>query len=205
MQKTELRTKARPQAGMLVTEAAFVAPAQFASTANPGTLRNSTTEKFHQTGAEKEANNQTPADASLFLALTPLPSPTHPRTPTFGPCATCAPRSTGAGAVSSMQCSMVPWTLKDHANSGTNPSTTSSDALATLPASSLSPIQYPVFKPPLSADLISMDRSQQWQGGAFAGYAGESPTRIPSFQFQKASELAPADAHWASHLGCPEC
>ncbi|KAF8171373.1 hypothetical protein K438DRAFT_193373 [Mycena galopus ATCC 62051] len=123
------------QRGMLAAEATFAALAQFVSTASPGTLRvptcveflilfflfsqpNSTAEKSHQTGAEKEANIQAPAEPSLFLAFTPLPSPTHPRPPTFGPGVTCAPRSTGAGAVSSMQGSMVLWTLKNDVKSG---------------------------------------------------------------------------------------
>ncbi|KAF8166874.1 hypothetical protein K438DRAFT_1774827 [Mycena galopus ATCC 62051] len=195
---------------MLAAEAAFAAPAQFASTASPGTLRVPRTQPQRNPIKEVQKKKQIkPIDASVFLTLTPLPLPTHPRTPTFGPRATCGPRSTGAGAVSSMQCSMVPWTLKNYAKSGTNPSTTSSDALATLPASSFSPIQYLAFEPPrVRPDQqrgTNGDRSQRGQGGAFAGYAGESPTCIPSFQFQKAPELAPADAHWASHPGCPEC
>ncbi|KAF7289913.1 Electron transfer flavoprotein-ubiquinone oxidoreductase [Mycena indigotica] len=49
----------------------------------------------------------------------------------------------------------VPWTLKHHGDNGSNPSTTSPDALATLPAAECKPIEYPPFEPPLSTDLMS--------------------------------------------------
>ncbi|KAJ7605682.1 hypothetical protein DFH06DRAFT_1384915 [Mycena polygramma] len=49
----------------------------------------------------------------------------------------------------------VPWTLRHHAKTNDNPSTTSPDALATLPAASCTPIAYPPFEPPLSTDLMS--------------------------------------------------
>ncbi|KAJ7270712.1 FAD/NAD-P-binding domain-containing protein [Mycena haematopus] len=50
------------------------------------------------------------------------------------------------------------WTLRHHKKTdpaSANPSTTSPDALATLPASSAAPIAYPAFEPPLSTDLMS--------------------------------------------------
>ncbi|KAJ7238105.1 hypothetical protein B0H12DRAFT_1025951 [Mycena haematopus] len=50
----------------------------------------------------------------------------------------------------------VPWTLRHHAKDDTNPSTTSPDALATLPTTAgVSPIAYPPLEPPLSTDLMS--------------------------------------------------
>ncbi|KAF7323870.1 Electron transfer flavoprotein-ubiquinone oxidoreductase [Mycena kentingensis (nom. inval.)] len=49
----------------------------------------------------------------------------------------------------------VPWTLKHHGTSGMNASTSSPDALATLPAAQCSPIEYPAFEAPLSTDLMS--------------------------------------------------
>ncbi|KAF8171351.1 hypothetical protein K438DRAFT_2024048 [Mycena galopus ATCC 62051] len=114
--------------GMLAAEAAFAIPASPEILRVPRCMQNWTAEKSHPTGAEKEENNQTAADASLLLAPYAASFPHSP-----------AHANLWAG-------SMVPWTLKDHAKSETNPSTTSSDALATLPASSFSPIQYPVFE-----------------------------------------------------------
>ncbi|KAF8169994.1 hypothetical protein K438DRAFT_223019 [Mycena galopus ATCC 62051] len=73
------------------------------------------------------------------------------------------------------------------------------------PASSFSPIQYLAFEPPLRADLISsvaLTGTDHNKGEAVylqVMRVSEPPTRIPSFQFQKTSKLAPADAHWASH------
>ncbi|KAJ7179749.1 FAD/NAD-P-binding domain-containing protein [Mycena filopes] len=51
----------------------------------------------------------------------------------------------------------VPWTLgkAGHGPKGLDPSTTSPDALATLPAADCTPIAYPPFEPPLSTDLMS--------------------------------------------------
>ncbi|KAJ6536511.1 hypothetical protein DFH09DRAFT_931199 [Mycena vulgaris] len=56
--------------------------------------------------------------------------------------------------VNTMLRGRVPWTLGHHGK-GTNPSTTSPDALATRPAAACAPIVYPAFEPPLSTDLMS--------------------------------------------------
>ncbi|KAF8166940.1 hypothetical protein K438DRAFT_1983983 [Mycena galopus ATCC 62051] len=122
------------QMGMLATEAAFAAlhSAPFASTTSPGIFKAEGSEahldrrEIPTNRCGKEVNDQTPADASLCLA----------------PSTTAFPRSPAHADL---------W-----AAGNTNPSTTtSSDALATLPASSLSPIQYPAFESLLSADVIS--------------------------------------------------
>ncbi|KAF8169989.1 hypothetical protein K438DRAFT_1982898 [Mycena galopus ATCC 62051] len=49
----------------------------------------------------------------------------------------------------------MPWTVRHHAKSGRRTPLIPPDAIASLPASSFSPIAYPAFEPPLSTDLIS--------------------------------------------------
>ncbi|KAF8143931.1 hypothetical protein K438DRAFT_1783299 [Mycena galopus ATCC 62051] len=72
----------------------------------------------------------------------------------------------------------------------TPPPLTSPNALATLPASSFSPIAYPVFEPPLSTDLMSSVAEPSWS----VGVGGESRLLTPARITPKAAPPPPTHA-----------
>ncbi|KAJ7621656.1 FAD/NAD-P-binding domain-containing protein [Mycena polygramma] len=148
--------------GMLAAEAAFAAlhpQAQFVSTASPATFK----VQAKATEGEEAAEESAQSDIISLGAY----SAAFPRSPTYNDL--WAVRNVRPGfntrlgvlggvlnaGVDTILGGRVPWTLRHHAKTNNNPSTTSPDALATLPAASCTPIAYPPFEPPLSTDLMS--------------------------------------------------
>ncbi|KAF8131338.1 FAD/NAD-P-binding domain-containing protein [Mycena galopus ATCC 62051] len=142
--------------GMLAAEAAFAAlhpAARFVSTASPGTFK---------VDPDTAAEPNTDAPLSLAPYTTAFPrSPAH--TDLWAVRNVRPGFNTRWGAwggvlyagFDTMLGGRVPWTLRHHKETSLNPSASSPDALATLPAASFSPIAYPPFEPPLSTDLMS--------------------------------------------------
>ncbi|KAJ7080923.1 FAD/NAD-P-binding domain-containing protein [Mycena belliarum] len=146
--------------GMLAAEAAFSAlhpSASFVSTASPATFKPSSSPETSET--EITGTNNGVISLKSYSAAFPG-SPAHTDLwgvrnlrPSFGTRAGMLGGVLYSG-VDTMLRGRVPWTLKHH-GAGTNPSTTSPDALATQPASACEPISYPPFEPPLSTDLLT--------------------------------------------------
>ncbi|KAF8145927.1 hypothetical protein K438DRAFT_1781549 [Mycena galopus ATCC 62051] len=138
--------------GLLAAEAAFAAlhpAARFVSAASPGTFR----------VGEMQKGRRAPLLARYTAAFPRSPVPTdlwavRNVRPGF---------NTRWGAwggelhaeFNTMLGGRVPWKLRHHKETSLNPSASSPDALATLPAASFSPISCPPFEPPLSTDLMS--------------------------------------------------
>ncbi|KAJ7934334.1 FAD/NAD-P-binding domain-containing protein [Mycena leptocephala] len=146
------------QTGMLAAEAAFAAihpSATFVSAASPETFKVSPRE---------EGEGSASADAPLSLTAYTASFRNSPAYNDLWAVRNVRPAfNTRLGVfggvmyagVDTMLRGRVPWTLRHHGRDGTNPSTTSPDALATLPASACKPVEYPPFEPPLSTDLMS--------------------------------------------------
>ncbi|KAJ7907085.1 FAD/NAD(P)-binding domain-containing protein [Mycena leptocephala] len=145
--------------GMLAAEAAFAAlhpSAVFVSTASPETFKVTSTVEEGEGSASTDAPlsltayttafRNSPAYNDLWAVRNVRPA-FNTRLGVFG--------GVMYAGVDTMLRGRVPWTLRHHKRDGTNPSTTSPDALATLPASACKPIEYPQFEPPLSTDLMS--------------------------------------------------
>ncbi|KAJ7725408.1 hypothetical protein B0H14DRAFT_3519338 [Mycena olivaceomarginata] len=147
--------------GMLAAEAAFAAlhpSARFVSTASPATF------KLGENPTESKTEDSEPTDAPISLAAYSAAFPQSPAHRDLWAVRNVRPGfNTRLGVwggvlnagVDTILGGRVPWTLRHHAKSTTNPSRTSPDALATLPAAACAPIAYPPFEPPLSTDLMS--------------------------------------------------
>ncbi|KAJ7795524.1 FAD/NAD-P-binding domain-containing protein [Mycena olivaceomarginata] len=147
--------------GMLAAEAAFAAlhpSARFVSTASPATF------KLGENPTESKTEDSEPTDAPISLAAYSAAFPQSPAHRDLWAVRNVRPGfNTRLGVwggvlnagMDTILGGRVPWTLRHHAKSTTNPSRTSPDALATLPAAACAPIAYPPFEPPLSTDLMS--------------------------------------------------
>ncbi|KAJ7798847.1 hypothetical protein B0H14DRAFT_2904880, partial [Mycena olivaceomarginata] len=149
--------------GMLAAEAAFAAlhpSARFVSTASPTTFKlgENPTESKTDEGSE-------PTDAPISLAAYTAAFPQSPAHRDLWAVRNVRPGfNTRLGVwggvlnagVDTILGGRVPWTLRHHAKSTTNPSRTSPDALATLPRRGPArPSRTRRSSPPLSTDLMS--------------------------------------------------
>ncbi|KAJ7435031.1 FAD/NAD-P-binding domain-containing protein [Mycena galericulata] len=162
--------------GMLAAEAAFSAlhpTAAFLSTASPRTFKpassSSGSSQSPSTAASSESSSDPETKTPDILSLRPYAlafprSPAH--TDLWGVRNVRPAFNTRLGAfggvlyagLDTLLGGRVPWTLRHH-KWVSSPSTTSPDALATLPTAppsrAVHPIAYPPFEPPLSTDLLT--------------------------------------------------
>ncbi|KAJ6461366.1 FAD/NAD-P-binding domain-containing protein [Mycena sanguinolenta] len=149
--------------GMLAAEAAFAAlhpSAKFVSTASPKTF--AVTPESSSASESNSAEGEEQGIISLSSYASAFPSsPAHTdlyATRNVRPAFNTRAGMWGGVAYAGFDTILngrVPWTLRHHAKSDKNPSTTSPDALSTLPMADCKPIDYPAFEPPLSTDLMS--------------------------------------------------
>ncbi|KAF7335202.1 Electron transfer flavoprotein-ubiquinone oxidoreductase [Mycena sanguinolenta] len=149
--------------GMLAAEAAFAAlhpSAKFVSKASPKTFTVNPQEESSSTSESTSEEEQGIISLSAYTRAFPS-SPAH--TDLYATRNVRPGFNTSAGmwggvayaGFDTMLNGRVPWTLRHHAKTDLNPSTTSPDALSTSPMGACKPIEYPAFEPPLSTDLMS--------------------------------------------------